>query len=106
MKRFKDEQGTEWTASVIEEDTPRHHGRFILVLRPAAGEGPDLILPEVRWQSAHSAERTLNTMGEFELRRRLRIALRRHDTPGGGVERTEFGDWKAGGPGTRGGARA
>ena len=95
MKTFNDEQGREWTADAREEDTPRHHGRWFLVLAPADGEGPELILPEVRWQSHRSAVRTLATMSDFELHRRLRIALRRHDGPGGGPERGPFGSFES-----------
>mgnify|MGYP006205459465 CR=1 FL=1 len=104
MKRFTDEQGRDWVATALEEDTPRHHGRWYLVLHPADGSGPELMLPEVRWQSRHSAERTLNTMSGFELLRRLRMASGRHDPPG--AERDPFGQWEKGGPGTKGGSGA
>lgn len=104
MRRFTDEQGRGWVATALEEDTPRHHGRWYLVLHPADGSGPELMLPEVRWQSRHTAERTLVTMSEFELLRRLRIASRRHDAPGAG--RDAFGQWEKGGPGTKGGGGA
>ena len=100
MKHFTDEKGAEWVATALEEDTPRHHGRWYLVLHPADGSGPELMLPEVRWQSRHSAERTLATMSDFELRRRLRMADRRHDSPG--TQRDDFGQWEQGGPGTQG----
>lgn len=101
MKRFTDEHGQAWVATALEEDTPRHHGRWYLVLHPADGSGPELMLPEVRWQSRHSAERTLQTMSDFELLRRLRMASRRHDTPG--AARDPFGQWETGGPGAKGG---
>lgn len=100
MKTFTDEGGRTWIATAAEEDTPRHHGRWYMVIRPEGGTGPGLMLPEVRWQSRHTAERTLRTMSDFELRRRLRIATGRHDTPA--IRRDGFGDWEAGGPGTRG----
>lgn len=98
MRRFNDEQGTEWVATAMEEATPRHHGRWYMVLHPAADDTAAVVLPEVRWQSRHTAERTLRTMSEFELLRRLRIATRRNDSPG--LARGSFGGWKAGGPGT------
>ena len=101
MKRFTDEQGRAWIASALEEDTPRHHGRWYLVIRPEDGNGDQAMLPEVRWQSRHTAERTLLSMSVFELRRRLRMASRRHDTPA--AQRGAFGEWEAGGPGTKGG---
>ena len=99
MKRFTDEEGRPWVATALEEDTPRHHGRWYMVLHPEDG-GPELMLPEVRWQNRHTAERTLLTMSDFELRRRLRMASRRHDTPD--AHRDSFGQWEKGGPGTRG----
>jgi hypothetical protein len=101
MRRFTDEDGRDWEATALEEDTPRHHGRWYLVLRAPDGSGPELTLPEVRWQNRQTAERTLRTMSEFELRRRLRIAARRHEAPG--MARTPFGSWKAGAPGARDG---
>lgn len=104
MIQFTGEDGRDWVADAREEDSPRHHGRWYMVLRPADGDGAELALPEVRWQSRHTAERTLRTMSDFELRRRLRISWRRHETPG--LQRNPFGGFKAGGPGTKGGTRA
>ncbi|MBR9988691.1 MAG: hypothetical protein KFH98_02990 [Gemmatimonadetes bacterium] len=75
MKTFTDDHGTRWSAGAREEESPRHHTRWYLVF-----EGPDgavLPTPEVRWQTAATAERTLRTMSEFELRRRLRIVRER-----------------------------
>lgn len=102
MKNFTDIDGSEWVATALEEDTPRHHGRWYLVLKPAGSDEPGYPLPEVRWKSRHTAERTIQSMGEFELRRRLRMADRRHGAPG--MQRSPFGGWKKGGPGTKGGA--
>lgn len=104
MKLFTAEDGREWVATAREEDTPRHHGRWYLVLRPADGQGTDLALPEIRWKNQNTAQRTLETMSEFELRRRLRMAARRHETPG--MDRSPFGAWQDGGPGAKGGTAA
>lgn len=104
MKHFQEENGREWVASAREEDTPRHHGRWYLVLHPAGDDSRVLAVPEIRWKTRDTAERTLRTMSDFELRRRLRIAGRREDSPG--LERDPFGDWKAGGPGATGGTEA
>lgn len=101
MKRFTDEKGRSWVATALEEDTPRHHGRWYMVLQPADGSGPEFMLPEVRWQNRHTAERSVVAMSEFELRRRLRMASRRHNPPG--AERDAFGQWEKGGPATKGG---
>ena len=77
MRSFTDESGQEWVATSLEEETPRHHGRWYLVFHPAGQEDRSVTLPDVRWQSRETAERTLGTMSEAELRRRLRIAIER-----------------------------
>jgi hypothetical protein len=77
MREFTDANGDAWVATALEEDTPRHHGRWFLVFRQAAFSDRVLEMPEVRWQTLATAERTLRTMGEFELRRRLHILLER-----------------------------
>ena len=73
MRTFADPTGRLWTATAREESTPRHHGRWHLVFHPENADEPVLAMPEVRWQSRRSAERTLRTMSEVELRRRLAI---------------------------------
>jgi len=73
MRSFSDATGAEWVATAVEEDTPRHHGRWYLTFRPAQSD-VEYPLPEVRWQNRQTAERTILTMSEAELRRRLRIA--------------------------------
>ncbi|MFW5951102.1 MAG: hypothetical protein ACOCVZ_03190 [Gemmatimonadota bacterium] len=103
MKSFKSDSGREWVATAREEDTPRHHGRWYMVLR-APDSGLELALPEIRWKNRYTAERTLSTMSDFELRRRLRIASRRHEAPG--MDRDDFGAWKAEAPGAKGGTAA
>jgi hypothetical protein len=81
MKSFSDESGAAWVASAREEQTPRHHGRWYLVFHPenadTAAGGALLTMPEVRWQTRATAERTLLTMSDFELRRRLHIVRER-----------------------------
>lgn len=75
MKTFDDAAGAAWTATVLEERTPRHHGRFYLVFE--AADGTVLPMGEVRWQTRASAERTIRTMSVAELRRRLASLLER-----------------------------
>lgn len=77
MRVFEDESGREWTATAVEEETPRHHGRWHLIFHPV--DAPDRIfpMPEVRWQSRKTAERTLKTMSAVELNRRLRTVRAR-----------------------------
>lgn len=104
MKSFKGQDGREWVATAREEVTPRHHGRWYLVLHPADSEAGALAVPEIRWKSRRTAERTLLTMSDFELQRRLRTAARRHETPG--MERDDFGQYKASAPGAKGGTEA
>ena len=77
MKEFTDDRDGGWVATAREEETPRHHGRWYLVFHPAGDESRKLVMPEVRWQSRRSAERTLNTMSVFELLRRLHLLLER-----------------------------
>jgi hypothetical protein len=77
MKEFHDAHGSVWVASAREENTPRHHGRWFLVFHPAGGEDALLAMPEVRWQTRATAARTLRTMSEFELRRRLHLVRER-----------------------------
>jgi hypothetical protein len=77
MKQFSDEAGTGWVAGAREENTPRHHGRWYLIFHRADDESATLSMPEVRWQTRATAERTLRTMSDFELRRRLHIVLER-----------------------------
>lgn len=81
MRSFSDEAGAAWLASAREEDTPRHHGRWYLVFQ---AEGSDAVLPmpEVRWQTRATAQRTLQAMSRFELLRRLHIVLGREAATG------------------------
>ena len=63
-----------------------YQGRYFFVVRPEeSSEGvegdPGFALPEIRWNSENAARRTLETMSEVELRRRLRTALGRVPTP-------------------------
>jgi len=76
MREFEDAEGSVWVASAREEQTPRHHTRWYLVFQ-ARNQEPQLALPEIRWQTLETAERTLATMSLFELRRRLNTARRR-----------------------------
>jgi hypothetical protein len=77
MKQFEDGTGGIWIASAREEQTPRHHGRWFLVMHPAGDEDALLTMPEVRWQTRATAERTLRSMSPFELQRRLHILRER-----------------------------
>jgi len=77
MRTFADETGRGWVATAREEQTPRHHGRWYLVVHPESEPGHLRPMAEVRWQTRASAHRTLATMSPFELRRRLHILLER-----------------------------
>lgn len=85
MRTFTDVAGNEWVAEAREENTPRHHGRWYLVFRPATG-AQLYEMPEVRWQTRSSADRILNTMSTFELRRRLKSVRARHASNDGASE--------------------
>lgn len=80
MRDFADHQGRAWTASVAEEGGDDYKGRHFFVMRPADGKGPDVALVDVRWNTERTAQRTLATMSDVELRRRLRSALGRGTT--------------------------
>jgi hypothetical protein len=78
MREFRDEDGASWIASVQERPGDDYKGRFGFVLSPKGGATEGAVpLDDVRWNSARTAERTLRTMSEKELRRRLGIALGR-----------------------------
>jgi hypothetical protein len=71
MRNFNAEDGSAWVATAREEATPRHHGRWYLVFHVEGDEATTWPMPEVRWQTFQSADRTLAAMSVFELRRRL-----------------------------------
>jgi hypothetical protein len=84
MRDFTDRDGNAWTATIREEEGTDYKGRIYLVFRPSGrGESDELVLADVRWNSERTARRTLRTMSEVELRRRLRSALGRSRTPAG-----------------------
>ena len=78
MKTFVSEDGERWVATAEREKTERHHGVWYLVFHPESDPNTRLPMFEVRWQTAATAERTLRTMSDFELRRRLKSAIVRH----------------------------
>jgi hypothetical protein len=84
MREFTDADGRRWRASAREEPSVDYKGRYFLVLQPvdvsSAHASPDeLELAEVRWNSERTARRTISTMSEVELRRRLRQARGRRE---------------------------
>ena len=75
MREFKDEAGSVWLASIRERVGDDYKGRFGFQVEPKDGhEGEGLSVEEVRWNSPRTAQRTLSTMAEKELRRLLKIA--------------------------------
>ncbi|GMR12108.1 MAG: hypothetical protein BMS9Abin29_0296 [Gemmatimonadota bacterium] len=75
MREFADENGRVWVGTIQEEPSDDYKGRFYFVFREAAEAEGDLVsLTDVRWNSERTAERTLRTMSDVELRRRLRSA--------------------------------
>ena len=82
MRDFTDTAGRSWLAAIREEAGTDYKGRFYLVLSPRDASGGDALpLEDVRWNSERTARRTLETMSEVELRRRLRSALGRAGAP-------------------------
>jgi hypothetical protein len=104
MKTFQGEDGREWMATTAEEDVPRHHGLWYMVLRSTGDDAVELALPEVRWQTRHTADRSIQAMSDFELRRRLRMAARRMEPPT--QLRDAFGAHQDARPGAKGGTGA
>jgi hypothetical protein len=75
MREFEDQEGQAWVAGVKARPGLDFKGRYSFVARPLEGaEGDEVALGDVRWNSRRTAERTLRTMSEVELRRRLRQA--------------------------------
>ena len=77
MRVFTNDDGQKWVAKAVEEDTPRHHGTWYLVFHPENDASLLHPVPDIRWQTAATADRTLKSMSEFELRRRANSAARR-----------------------------
>ena len=73
MRSFRDDAGSTWVATVRERPGRDYKGRYYFFLEPRGG-GEGVALVDVRWNSERTAQRTLGTMSEVELRRRLRSA--------------------------------
>ena len=77
MREFTDENGLIWVGTIQEESGDDYKGRYYFVFHGASeSEGEDEVvnLTDVRWNSERTARRTLRTMSDVELRRRLRSA--------------------------------
>ena len=75
MRSFQDENGRTWIASVRERPGHDYKGRYSFVFALEGQEGAEPIeLADVRWNSLKTAQRTLATTSDVELRRRLRSA--------------------------------
>ena len=78
MREFADGAGVVWVASVRERFGDDYKGRFSFILTPRGeGDGEPVGLVDICWNSLETAERTLRTMSETELRRRLYSAMGR-----------------------------
>ncbi len=81
MREFTDAAGRVWVGTVRERPGPDYKGRYYLYLwSREKGEEEGVALVDVRWNSLETAERTLATMSDVELRRRLRSAVGRYRT--------------------------
>lgn len=81
-REFPDEDGNTWVATIRKREGKDFKGRYHFFVRPARGDEKDgHALVDVRWNSPRTAARTLRTMSEVELRRRLRSARGRAETP-------------------------
>ncbi len=81
MTEFLDQHGHAWTATVRSESGTDYKGRYYLHMRKEGGADDGVSLADVRWNSPGTAERTLATMSDVELRRRLRSAVGRASQP-------------------------
>jgi len=82
MREFKDHEGRDWEATIRTREGLDFKGRYHLVLRHRGAEEDDEVeLTDVRWNSEKTARRTLETMSDVELRRRLRSARGRATSP-------------------------
>jgi hypothetical protein len=82
MRTFLDSDGVAWVATVRSEAGLDFKGRHHLVFHPEDAEDEGFELLDVRWNSLGTAERTLATMSDVELRRRLRSARGRLHSSG------------------------
>ena len=86
MREFDDASGATWVATVKARPGTDYKGRYYLFLRPEDGtETEGVALLDLRWNSERTAERTLETMSDTELRRRLRLARGRYRAEAGGT---------------------
>jgi len=91
MRVLMDDMGRKWVAAVRERPGKDYKGRFYFFVKPEdAGDSEGVALLDVRWNSERTAQRTLDTMSEFELLRRLRSAQGRGRV-GGSVHRASAG---------------
>lgn len=77
MREFTDSEGRTWQAFQREEPGTDYKGRFHMVLRSSADPAQEYPLEDIRWNTERTGLRTLKTMSEVELRRRLRSAVGR-----------------------------
>lgn len=80
MREFNDEHGNSWTATTAIREGLDFKGRYSLVFHPTGEAEPLVNLDDVRWNSEKTALRTVETMSDVELRRRLRWALGRSES--------------------------
>jgi hypothetical protein len=75
VRIFADEDGRRWVASVRERPGKDYKGRCYFFFQPeGATEADGVALVDIRWNNERTADRTLKSMSDVELRRRLRSA--------------------------------
>lgn len=74
MRVFVDSEGGRWSVGVGERPGLDYKGRYRFEARLESDPGTVVALDDVRWNSEATARRTLETMSEVELGRRLRWA--------------------------------
>lgn len=92
MRTFEDHDGRRWTASIRERPGPDYKGRYHFHLVPeGAGDDDGVALLDIRWNSERTARRTLESMSDVELRRRLRQGVGRSHGPSATVSGVDSG---------------
>jgi hypothetical protein len=74
VRDFVDELGERWIVGVGERPGVDYKGRFRFEAKLQGEADRTIALDDVRWNNEKTAQRTLDTMSEAELGRRIRWA--------------------------------
>lgn len=77
FRRVEADDGASWRVGIRSRDGLDFKGRYYFVAVREDAPEDEVRLEDLRWNSDETARRTLETMSEVELRRRLRGATGR-----------------------------